>query len=165
MVNRFTVPCGLGESRIPSAAFLWSIATLSLLTAPVSRAAPLVLVEDGRPRSVILLEDNAGDAVRLAARELQQHVQRASGAQLPILAPFEAAPLPDDTVRVVFGPGGLARQHGLREADLPQESFRIKAIQDWERMRDRAEERHGPLFPGPAISERIRASVRDLDGT
>jgi hypothetical protein len=41
----------------------------------------------------------------------------------------------------------------------------LKAIQDWERMRNQAVQRHGPLFPGPAISDRIRASVRDLEGS
>jgi hypothetical protein len=41
----------------------------------------------------------------------------------------------------------------------------IEAIQDWERMRRRAVQRHGPLFPGPAVSDRIRGGVRDLEGT
>lgn len=47
--------------------------------------ADFSVVEDGRAACVIVLPDDAHAAVRRAAQELQSYVQRATGAELPIV--------------------------------------------------------------------------------
>lgn len=103
---------------------------LLLLCSAASRgaAAERVLVENGVARSVIVVEGDASELTRLAADELQRHIQLASGAELPIVTPGQAEQLPERTVRVVIGPGSLAKRLGVDAAKLEPEQYRIKTV-------------------------------------
>lgn len=49
-----------------------------------STTQTLLLVDDGKPRCCIVLDDDAGDCERYAARELSDHLRAISGATLPV---------------------------------------------------------------------------------
>ena len=58
---------------------------LGAICIPFRAALALELVTDGQPRTAIVIPDKALKVVLFAAKELQYHVQRASGAKLPII--------------------------------------------------------------------------------
>jgi hypothetical protein len=86
------------------------------------------IVENGLARSAIVLADPANAFSRLAAEELQGPIERASGVKLPILSPPEAEALPQQTVRLVIGPGPLAEKLGIDAEKLPPQAYRIKTV-------------------------------------
>ena len=74
---------------------------------PRAQAGPVLLVENGEAKAVIILPADAHAEVQRAAHELRYHIERASGAVLPIIV--ESAPEAADSGRprvlVGFGPG------------------------------------------------------------
>jgi hypothetical protein len=87
--------------------------------------AGLDLVRDGKPRSVILIEKQAPDSVRHAARELQEHIAKASGANLPIRDATEK--LAPGTIGIYLGETKMAKTLGIDFAKLKSDAFRIIA--------------------------------------
>jgi hypothetical protein len=57
---------------------------LMILASSVSASA-MRLVKDGRPQTAIVIPDNPVPVVAYAARELQYHIEEATGARLPIV--------------------------------------------------------------------------------
>ncbi|MBI3921995.1 MAG: hypothetical protein HY318_11310, partial [Armatimonadetes bacterium] len=76
------------KSAIPNPpALVLSVLLVSIATglpAPAAGLGRLVLVKDGRPVSSLVLGDNASPVESHAARELQQYIQKISGAWVPI---------------------------------------------------------------------------------
>jgi len=112
---------------------LWTMIGLFavLLVASVASSPGLaqrVLVQNGAPRSAIVVEEGASDFARLAVQELRYHIRRASGADLPVVNPAEAERLPSETVRIVIGPGPLAERLGVDVAGLEPEQYRITTV-------------------------------------
>ena len=89
------------------------------------KKAWLDLVRDGKPRSVIFVEKQAPDSVRHAARELQEHVAKASGVTLPIQDSAEN-PAPR-TIGIYLGETKTAKALGVDFANLKSDAFRIIA--------------------------------------
>src|SRR5690606_21904887 len=88
----------------------------TLLAGCGAQAAPdAFLVRDGKAQGVIVAPAKPSAVAREAVHELQYHLQRASGATLPVMDKKSADALPPDRVRIVIG-----------EAALPQESFRVE---------------------------------------
>jgi len=85
----------------------------------------LDLVKDGKPRSVIILDKQAPDSVRFAARELQEHVAKASGVNLPIQDSTEN--LAPQTIGIYLGETKAAKTLGVEFAKLKSDAFRIIA--------------------------------------
>ena len=85
----------------------------------------LDLVKDGKPRSVIILDKQAPDSVRFAARELQEHVAKASGVNPPIQDSTEN--LAPQTIGIYLGETKAARTLGVEFAKLKSDAFRIIA--------------------------------------
>jgi hypothetical protein len=56
-----------------------------------TRAAATTLVRDGQPLAVIVTAQSPTPAAQLAALELQHHIQKITGAVLPIKAAGDAA--------------------------------------------------------------------------
>ena len=111
--------------------FSCSVLLLMLFAADAnvaSNALPdgLVIVENGAAKSAIVLADPANAFSRLAAEELQEPIERASGAKLPIVSPDEAKMLPPQMVRLVLGPGPLTETLGIDARKLPPQAYRIK---------------------------------------
>jgi hypothetical protein len=85
----------------------------------------LELVRDGQPRSVIIIAPQAPDSVRHAARELQEHIAKATGAKLPIQDATET--LPPQTVGIYLSQTQMAKTLGVDLAKLKSDAFRIIA--------------------------------------
>jgi ABC-type phosphate/phosphonate transport system substrate-binding protein len=88
---------------------LWFVALRSVLAAlAMSRcvsAAPVVLVEDGKPRATIVVPAEASPTVRRAADEVRGYLEKMSGARVPIAAEREAV----DGMRIDVGLTELTR--------------------------------------------------------
>ncbi|PIX41089.1 MAG: hypothetical protein COZ56_13040, partial [Armatimonadetes bacterium CG_4_8_14_3_um_filter_58_9] len=84
-------------------------------------APPVVLVENGKPRATIVC---ANKELRLAASELQTHIELATGAKLPIVDAKK------EGTGVFLGDEAVARANGILVANLPPEGFEIKTIPD-----------------------------------
>jgi len=88
---------------------LWFVALRSVLAAlAMSRcgsAAPVVLVEEGKPRATIVVPAEASPTVRRAADEVRGYLEKMSGARVPIAAEREAV----DGMRIDVGLTELTR--------------------------------------------------------
>ncbi len=84
---------------------LWLLALSALLPAGVSPGAParLTLVENGVTSYVILLSAQASPSEQRGAQEIQAHLEKMSGAQLPIVSAGDA-PQPRHAILVGRGP-------------------------------------------------------------
>jgi hypothetical protein len=81
------------------------------------------LVKDGRVVSEIVIASDAIQAVRLAAQDLQEHLKRMSGAELPIVE----APSPGVPSRVYVGESEFARKLGFKPARFTTSGLEILA--------------------------------------
>ncbi len=91
----------------------------------VVKKSCLDLVRDGKPQSVIIIDKQAPDSVRLAAHEFQEHVAKASGAKLPIQDSTED--LPPQTIGIYLGETKAAKTLGVEFTKLQSDAFRIIA--------------------------------------
>ncbi|MFO8081988.1 MAG: DUF4838 domain-containing protein [Armatimonadota bacterium] len=94
-----------------------------------AQAADLTLVEDGQPRAVIAIHPSASPVERDAADDLQGHLLRASGGELPIIETEDVETLPADSVHLVVG-SHLARALGVEVGDLAREEYIVRTIGD-----------------------------------
>ncbi len=114
------------------------LTTLHLVHAQERLAAGEVfeLAQQGRPACSIIIADKPTPAARLAALELQYHVLKVSGAELPIRSENEQV----EGRRVLVGESSATRQFGIRGSDLKSQeyliAFRTNTIiligRDWE---------------------------------
>ncbi len=80
------------------------------------------LVRDGKPGCSIVVADRAGPAVRLAALELQFHVLRISGAEVPIRSESEAVA----GRRILVGESRATRELGLRSDEFASQEYLVR---------------------------------------
>ena len=97
------------------------------LLAGAAGAAETVLVRAGVPQASIVLAADAGEVERLAATELQVHIKKMSGAEIPIVT----SPGQGNAVKVIIGGGASRASRGTAGAggDEPA-SFRIRVTSD-----------------------------------
>ena len=113
-------------------------ATIQLLGAQErpAHAETFALVQEGKPACSFVIAEKPTPAARLAALELQYHVLKITGAEIPIRSERE----PVEGRRIFVGESSATRQFDLRSADFkPQEyliTFRTNTIvllgRDWE---------------------------------
>lgn len=84
--------------------------------APDATSTGLFLVQNGNARGAIVVSGTSTPATQRAMDELQYHLQRASGAILPVVNEEQAGALPATTVRITFA----------QDKTLPVETFRVK---------------------------------------
>lgn len=107
-----------------------------LAQAPPPGEQTFALVRDGKPACAIVIAGKPRPAARLAALELQYHVLKITGAELPIRAESE----PVEGHRIFVGENQATRQLGLRSEDFASQeylvAFRTNAVvligRDWE---------------------------------
>ncbi|MBM3214384.1 DUF4838 domain-containing protein [Candidatus Poribacteria bacterium] len=87
----------------------------------------VTLVRDGEPAAVILTDPAPTPSARLAAMELQYHVERMTGARLAITADAASAP---GIVRLLVGESERTRQLGLRSSDFASQEYAIRFTGD-----------------------------------
>jgi hypothetical protein len=81
---------------------------------PASPPPAFDLVKDGVPACAIVTADRPRPAAQLAALELQYHLLRITGAEVPIHRDSD----PVQGRRVLVGESAATRQLGLRSADF-----------------------------------------------
>lgn len=114
------------------------------------------LVRDGAPACTIVLSQTPAPAARLAALELQYHVMKITGAELPICTDVESVAGP----RVLVGDSAATRASGFKGPDFaPQEyliAFRPETViligRDWEDTEANRAELGRPMSCGDTLA-------------
>jgi hypothetical protein len=109
----------------PVRSLYWLLPVLCLLAAPVF-AAPLVLVQDGTPQATLVLANQPTRAAQFAAAELQYHVEKITGAELPIVAEEE----PVQGLKILVGASKAAEAQGLIAADFKPQEYLVRVGPD-----------------------------------
>jgi len=91
---------------------------------PAPQHAAVPIVEKGQPRATICVMGPRSAVLNGAVQNLQQFIQEATGAKLPVVDRKIVKPA------IVLGDCDLARANGLVGKDLPVEGFAIKTITD-----------------------------------
>ncbi|MBN2506265.1 MAG: DUF4838 domain-containing protein [Verrucomicrobia bacterium] len=102
------------------------LAGLAGIALVCSAQAGVELVKDGRAVSEIVIAQDAIQAVRVAAQDLQTHLKRMSGAELPIVE----APSPSVPSRVYVGESEFTRNLGFQPAQFNTSGLEILAEKD-----------------------------------
>lgn len=100
-------------------------ALLPLFLSPVARA-DLFIVENGVNRAEIVIAENAPRTTRLAADELQTHLEKISGAKLAVTTTPSK-----ETIRILVGESSHARKLGLTVDDLDHGAYRMVSGDTW----------------------------------
>jgi hypothetical protein len=101
---------------------------VALLFAPALRAA-VPLVVGGTPQAAILTRPSPPGYIQLAANELRDHLQRISGATLPIDTVGNEAAYPGAKF-VYVGTSAAANAAGVTTTGLTTEHYRLRTIGD-----------------------------------
>ena len=101
------------------------------------------LMADGKTNTVIVVGSDVPDSVKLAADELQSHMEQVTGVK----APIQYAPADDDgTINIFVGPSSHTEQLGITVEGLKPEGFRIVARDNWVVILGR--DHDGPVVSG-----------------
>jgi hypothetical protein len=102
---------------------------LTLLTVSMSGAGELFLSKDGRSEYVIVLPDSASVVEQTAGRELQEHLEKVTGARLPIVREGETQ---SHGKQILVGPSRRALElaGGLNPADLGHDGIMMRTAAD-----------------------------------
>jgi hypothetical protein len=106
-----------------------AVATVMFLFAGLrsgAEATAATLVRDGKPAGMIVTAKNPTPAARLAALELQHHIEQITGAVLPIRHPGNATAGP----RILVGESEATRELGLKGADFGPQEYLIRVKDD-----------------------------------
>jgi hypothetical protein len=95
------------------------------LLLPVVSASALTLVKDGAPTSVIVIADDATASALAAADELQYHLKKMSGAELPVVTDADD---PKDAALILLGRSALTDKLGVDYASIAPEGYLIKTV-------------------------------------
>jgi hypothetical protein len=98
------------------------------VSSPAGEPRPVTIIDDGVAKAVIILADPANPFTRLAAEELQRHLQLASDVRLPLLMPAETERLSANTARLIVGPGKLTESLGVGAKEIPPQGYRIRTV-------------------------------------
>ncbi len=100
-------------------------AALGML-ASTAVGAPFAIVREGVPAARIVLAEQPTPAARFAARELQLHIGRITGATVPIVSESRARRGPD----LLVGESGRTRALGLRSDEFESQEYAIRFADD-----------------------------------
>ena len=120
-------------------------------------SAETTVVRDGKPVATIVLAERPTWAARFAAAELQLHVQKITGALLPIAFGDEKA----SGTRILIGPSAAAKQLGLSGDDLKHQEYLVHFLPDAIVLmgKDKAEPVPSPGASAPADANGAAPSV------
>ena len=103
---------------------LTAILTFALCL-PAMAWSETFLVKDGKANAEIVIAADSSRTTRLAAAELQETIQKISGAQLPITT------TPARDVVIYVGESGHARKLGVTADGLEHGAYRMKSGENW----------------------------------
>ena len=84
-----------------------------------------VIVENGIARAAIIVGSVNPELARVAAEDLQWHLERASGTSISVFDESDADKSKDVATRIVIGDGRTAQELGVTASDLKPEEYRI----------------------------------------
>jgi hypothetical protein len=115
------------KTPIALRARVW-IALLVLLGSGLgfAQAASVTLVRDGKPTSTIVIAPKPTPAARLAALEIQRHIEQITGVRVPIHHPGEAM----SGVPILVGESDATLKCGLKAADFQPQEYLIQIGSD-----------------------------------
>ena len=90
------------------------------------KGAKLLLVEDGNPVATIVIAKEANRSAQFAAAELQHHVEKITGAKLPITADEDKI----KGTRILVGESNATQELGLRNKDFKHQEYLIRFLPD-----------------------------------
>ncbi len=105
------------------------LVAIGLMAIADNRASAFDIVKDGRPTAVIVLAETAENpkVIEYAANELQYHIEKATGATLPMAKESELAAIERRYAGSIYlGSCQAARNSGVDASKLPKNSFVIK---------------------------------------
>jgi len=82
------------------------------------------LTEDGQPVSTIVIAEDADKSARFASLELQSHIKKITGAELPIVKDNESVKGPV----ILVGESFFTREVGLRNSDFKSQEYLIRFV-------------------------------------
>ena len=102
---------------------------IALLLTPLAtlHAAETFLVENGQPRAEIVIAEKPLRTVRLAAQELQDYVEKISGAKLTIVT----EPSGGGVAKIFVGRSSHTEKLNITASDLKHGAYRIVSGADW----------------------------------
>ena len=89
-----------------------------------STAHAMMIVENHQPRATIVVNVNAGDQVKTAAKTLQTYIEKSTGAILPLRN------MPGSGININVGETDYAKAHHLNPGDLDQDGFVLQGVND-----------------------------------
>ena len=112
----------------------------------------LTLVQDGQPRAVIVLAKAPTRAAQFAAFELQWHIEKITGAKLPLVA--DDAPAAPGTVRLCVGESAATLALGLKNVELKAQEYLVQFKPDAVILMGRDKEDRGKvIYDTPAAND------------
>jgi len=105
----------------------YCLSTLLLCSLCHAVHAERFIVKDGKALAQIVISDTPKRTARFAAGELQLHLQRISGATLPIVT----EPSPDVPVSIYVGRSKYTDQRKLDNTGLKYGAFHMRSGEDW----------------------------------
>jgi hypothetical protein len=104
---------------------------LSLMPSAPLFAAEMYIVENGKPRAEIVIAERPERSVHIAAADLQEYVQKISGARLPIVTEPSISGPSGKTVKLFVGRSPFTEQLGITSDALKFGAYRLVSDDDW----------------------------------
>lgn len=111
------------DARCVLAAVAFLLATMPWSSAT---AAERLLVDEGQPRAEIVTAEAPPRMTALAAEELQSHIEKISGATLPVVT----APSADVPLKIYIGRSPRTDALGIDDTGLEHGAFRMQTVED-----------------------------------
>ncbi|NLO74973.1 MAG: hypothetical protein GX100_12800, partial [candidate division WS1 bacterium] len=102
------------------------VGLLLLCSGAASVAAELTLVQDGKPAATLVIAQEATKSAQFAAYELQWHVQRITGATLPLVTDNVEV----TGTRILIGESAATRALGFKTADFKSREYMVHFLPD-----------------------------------
>lgn len=121
------------------------------LSGSVGPAADLMLVEQGKPRSAIVIAKDAPPVTSFAAAELQLYIKKISGAQLSIVATDDQSEIRNftgETNLILIGENAITRKMGFSSGELKPDGFLIATEPQALIILGKDDRKTNPVFPG-----------------
>ncbi len=101
-------------------------AVIAILFSVIPASAQVSLVRDGKANAAIVTANTPTETARYAAQELAEHIERATGVALTIVA--ESATPSDLHTRVYIGDTETGQRNGIDTEHLPRETYVMRSV-------------------------------------
>ena len=101
------------------------LCTAVLTYAASAAAGPLTLVKDGQPTSVIIVPAAPNPSALWGAKELQWHLKKITGADVPVVTDREQ--IDSDKVRIMVGESRATRSLGITAKGYQRQEYSLQA--------------------------------------